>query len=87
MNALDVDIRLVHSAFRLEAKFRKPATGRVSARSHLDAEVIVGWTNTLIARGRLLASVPVDVVDESGGVAMSAVVEWFIIHGDPTSGS
>jgi acyl-coenzyme A thioesterase PaaI-like protein len=63
---------------RLEAKFRKPATGRVSARADLDAGLVAEWSNTLTARGRLLAAVPVDVVDESGNVVMSAVVEWFI---------
>jgi acyl-coenzyme A thioesterase PaaI-like protein len=67
---------------RLEAKFRKPATGRVSARSVLPAAA-AQWPAALTDRGRILTPVPVDVVDESGTVVLSAVVEWFIATGNP----
>jgi hypothetical protein len=63
---------------RVEAKFRAPATGRVSARSSLTAETATGWAATLADRGRVLAPVPVEVVDESGTVVLSAAVEWFL---------
>jgi len=63
---------------RLEAKFRAPATGRVSARSDLTAATVAEWAATLADRGRLLAPVSVEVVDEAGSVAMMAVVEWFL---------
>jgi acyl-coenzyme A thioesterase PaaI-like protein len=63
---------------RLEAKFRKPAYGRVSARAQVDAEILARWAGELNTRGRVLASVPVEVVDEQQNVVMSATVEWFL---------
>jgi acyl-coenzyme A thioesterase PaaI-like protein len=63
---------------RLEAKFRKPATGRVWARATVPPEVVARWAEELASRGRVLAAVPVEVVDTGGVVVMSAVVEWFI---------
>jgi hypothetical protein len=44
----------------------------------LTAETAAGWAATLAARGRVLAPVPVEVVDEAGGVVLSAIVEWFL---------
>lgn len=63
---------------RLEAKFRKPASGRVAARASVPDEEIARWSAELAARGRLSAAVPVEVVDAAGVVVMSATVEWFI---------
>jgi hypothetical protein len=36
------------------------------------------WSSELRSRGRILAVVPVEVVDRDGVVVLSAVVEWFI---------
>jgi acyl-coenzyme A thioesterase PaaI-like protein len=66
---------------RLEAKFRKPATGRVSARATVAADEVARWSSELASRGRALASVMVEVVDESGVVVLSAVVDWFLARG------
>jgi acyl-coenzyme A thioesterase PaaI-like protein len=66
---------------RLEAKFRKPASGRVSARASVPPEEVARWSAELAARGRVSVSVPVEVVDASGGVVLSASVEWFIARG------
>jgi acyl-coenzyme A thioesterase PaaI-like protein len=63
---------------RLEAKFRRPASGRVSARAAVPPAVVAGWAGEVAARGRLSAAVPVEVVDEAGAVVLSATVEWFI---------
>ena len=63
---------------RLEAKFRKPARGRVSARCTVRAEEVEGWSAALADRGRVLAPVSVEVVDADVLVVLSAVVEWFI---------
>lgn len=63
---------------RLEAKFRKPARGRVSARCPAPPELAAGWSAELAARGRVSASVPIEVVDDGGTVVLTAVVEWFI---------
>jgi acyl-coenzyme A thioesterase PaaI-like protein len=66
---------------RLEAKFRKPANGRVSARAAAPPEEVARWLSELEGRGRVLASVPVEVVDAAGVVVMTATVEWFLARG------
>jgi acyl-coenzyme A thioesterase PaaI-like protein len=63
---------------RLEAKFRKPARGRVSARCTVSAEDVERWSAELSGRGRVLAPVAMEVLDENGIVVLSALVEWFI---------
>jgi acyl-coenzyme A thioesterase PaaI-like protein len=68
---------------RLEARFRKPASGRVSARAAVSPEEVDRWANELRQRGRVLAAVPVEVVDAAGVVVLSAVVEWFIARAVP----
>ena len=66
---------------KLEAKFRKPASGRVSSRCLVTQDIISGWADELTSRGRLSASIPVEVVDSKGVVVMSAIVEWFVSKG------
>ena len=63
---------------RLEAKLRKPAHGRVSARASGDPDEMAKLFTTLAARGRAIIGVNVEVVDEEGTLALSAVVEWFV---------
>jgi acyl-coenzyme A thioesterase PaaI-like protein len=63
---------------RAEAKFRRPAQGRVRARSTVAADEIVRWKSELATRDRLSAAVTIEVVDESDAVVLSAVVEWFV---------
>ena len=68
---------------RLEAKFRRPATGRVSARAAVAAGEVERWASELAARGRVSAAVPVEVVDAAGVVVLSATIEWFIARAAP----
>jgi acyl-coenzyme A thioesterase PaaI-like protein len=68
---------------RLEAKFRRPASGRVWARAAAAAEEVARWASDLAGRGRVMAAVPVEVVDAAGTVVLSATVEWFIARGNP----
>jgi acyl-coenzyme A thioesterase PaaI-like protein len=63
---------------RLEAKFRKPARGRIAARCTVAAEEVERWSADLASRGRVSAPVMIEVVDATGVVVLSAVVEWFI---------
>jgi len=63
---------------RLEAKFRKPAVGRVSSRCVVKQNEIARWSDELATRGRVSASIPVEVLDAGGEVVLSAMVEWFI---------
>jgi acyl-coenzyme A thioesterase PaaI-like protein len=66
---------------KLEAKFRKPATGKVAARCTVSDDEIVRWNNELTSRGRLSANIAVEVVDTAGVVVLTAVVEWFVARG------
>jgi acyl-coenzyme A thioesterase PaaI-like protein len=68
---------------RLEAKFRRPASDRVSARAVVASEEVARWAAELIDRGRVLAAVSVEVVDAAGVVALCATVEWFINRINP----
>jgi acyl-coenzyme A thioesterase PaaI-like protein len=68
---------------QLEAKFRRPASGRVSARAVVAPEEVARWISELADRGRVLATVPVEVVDAAGMVALLATVEWFISRINP----
>jgi hypothetical protein len=69
----------------LEAKFRKPAHGRVSARCTVRTEEVERWSAELAARGRVSAPVSVEVVDAAGVIVLSAVVEWFIARAGESS--
>jgi hypothetical protein len=73
---------------RLEAKFRKPARGRVFARCPVGVEEVERWSVELAARGRVLAPITVEVVDADGVIVLSAIVEWFISkRSDLTAGN
>lgn len=63
---------------KVEARFRKPASGQLFARSQVQAEEASRWKDELATRGRVSASIPMAVEDANGVVVMSAVVEWFI---------
>ena len=63
---------------RLEAKFRRSARGRVSARASVDGDALNRLSGDLRTKGRALIRVSVEVVDEGGLVVLSGVVEWFI---------
>lgn len=68
---------------KLEAKFRKPASGQVSARCEVSSDELVRWSTELATRGRVSASIPVEVIDGTGVMVLSAVVEWFIVRDTP----
>jgi len=63
---------------KLEAKFRKPASGRISSRCSIPREVADRWSSELMARGRVSVSIPIEVIDSKSVVVVSAAVEWFI---------
>ena len=63
---------------RVEAKFRKAASGQVRSRCSVKEDELARWSVELSTCGRVIASIPVEVLDASGVVVVSAVVEWFI---------
>lgn len=62
----------------VEANFRKPAHGQVTARASLASEIVQSWVDKLKSRGRCSVSIPVEVFDPSGTVVLSAMIEWYI---------
>lgn len=67
----------------LTAKFRKPANGAVTSRTTVQADSVANWLTELDQRGRVLAEVPVEVVDTAGEVVLRATVEWFLSEPRP----
>lgn len=63
---------------RLEAKFRKPASGAIVASVRLAPEKKDEFLATLTTKGRALVELDVDVHDGSGTHALAARIEWFV---------
>jgi acyl-coenzyme A thioesterase PaaI-like protein len=63
---------------RLEAKFRKPASGPIHASAVLTPEAKAEFLATLTTKGRALLDVDVAVCDADGTPVMTATVGWFI---------
>ncbi len=74
----DLGFPVVPVVRRLEAKFRKPAQGAIRAAATVAPEAKAEFVAALMAKGRALVAVNVDVHDESGTHALSATVEWFV---------
>lgn len=63
---------------RLESKFRKPANGAITSTVSTPPETLEQLRADLVAKGRTIISVAVELHDESGAHTLSATVEWFI---------
>jgi acyl-coenzyme A thioesterase PaaI-like protein len=66
---------------RMDAKFRKPASGSITSSVTVAPETLEQLDRELSAKGRALISIPVEIHDESGAHTLSATFEWFIQHG------
>jgi acyl-coenzyme A thioesterase PaaI-like protein len=77
---------LVPVVRRLEAKFHKPARGRLSARATAAAVALAELAASLQTRGRGLVRITVEVVDEGGVVVLWALVQWFITKREGAGG-
>lgn len=65
----------------VEAKFRKPAQGAVTARCSASDEEVARWREELGSRGRCSLRIPMEVLDGTGSVVLRATVEWFVAKG------
>jgi len=61
-----------------EAKFRKPAHGKLHAAGRITAESIAALLDELHSRGRVLIPVEVTVSDEKDVVTMTGQFTWFL---------
>jgi hypothetical protein len=63
---------------RLEAKFRKPASGSITSSASATPESLAQFDSELSSKGRGLIAISVEIHDESGAHTLSATFEWFI---------
>lgn len=61
----------------VEAKFKKPANGRITARINAKTSIDESLVE-LATKGRCLLTVHVDVYDEQGQHSLSSSFEWFV---------
>ncbi len=78
LNALAKETEILPVVRRVEAKFKKPANGRVTAKINASLTVIDQSLADLAAKGRCLLTVHVDVYDEYGQHSLSSSFEWFV---------
>lgn len=63
---------------RVQAKFKKPANGKLIAKINTSLTAIDEAIIELAMKGRCLLTICVDVYDEQGQHSLSANFEWFI---------
>lgn len=68
---------------RMEAKFRRPARGPVSATVPLSGDLFERFEGELASKGRALLEIPVELHDSEGVLVMGATVEWFVQRSTP----
>lgn len=78
LNAFADERGIVPVVRRVEAKFKKPANGRVTAKVNTLLTVIDQSLADLAVKGRCLLTVHVDVYDEQGQHSLSSKFEWFV---------
>ena len=78
LRALGTVAGIVPVVRRIEAKFRKPANGALTATVATAPEALDALRADLTAKGRALIAIAVELHDESGAHTLTASVEWFI---------
>jgi len=63
---------------RVEAKFRKPASGSIVSTASVAPEALAQLDAELSLKSRAVISITVEVYDELGAHTLSATFEWFI---------
>ena len=62
---------------RVEAKYRRPATGELIAQADVSPEEVERFRNTLEYRRRAIIEVPVRVLGADNAITVEATFEWF----------
>lgn len=63
---------------RVEAKFKKPAHGKLTAKINTSLTAIDEAIAELASKGRCLLAICVDVYDEQGQHSLSSRFDWFM---------
>jgi acyl-coenzyme A thioesterase PaaI-like protein len=75
---LALDFEVLPVVRRVEAKFKRPANGRLIANVITPVATIVDALAELEGRGRCLVAIAVEIIDESGQSTLAATFDWFI---------
>ena len=78
LNTLANEAAIVPVVRRVEAKFKKPAHGKVTAKINSSLTSIDESLSELAIKGRCLLVIFVDVYDEQGQHSLTSSFEWFI---------
>jgi acyl-coenzyme A thioesterase PaaI-like protein len=78
LNALSNQTGIVPVVRRVEAKFKKPANGRVTARINTSLTAFGESFAELEAKGRCLLTIHVDLHDQQGQHSLAASFDWFV---------
>ena len=62
---------------RADVKFRRPATGKLTAQADVAPDEAERFLDTLSRRGRASIEVRVRLLDAEGSVTLEASIEWF----------
>jgi acyl-coenzyme A thioesterase PaaI-like protein len=63
---------------RVEAKFKNPMKGKIFARAVTTAIEVTTASEILLAKGRAIIPVAIEVVDAEGIVGLQATFQWYI---------
>lgn len=63
---------------RVEAKFHKPAHGKIVGTIPTRQQIIDTVRNDLASRSRAIVRIPVEIHDELGQLTLTATFDWFI---------
>jgi acyl-coenzyme A thioesterase PaaI-like protein len=78
LEALAKETGIVPVVRRVEAKFKKPANGRVIAKVNMALTVLDESLAELATKGRCLLTIHVEVYDHQGQHSLSSHFEWFV---------
>ena len=78
LHSLASESGIVPVVRRVDAKFKKPANGRVTATINTSLTAIDESIAELTAKGRCLLTIHVDVYDQQGQHSLRSSFEWFI---------
>jgi acyl-coenzyme A thioesterase PaaI-like protein len=78
LKLLSSAIGVVPVVRRVEAKFKKPAQGRITAKINASLTQVDEPLAELEKKGRCLLAIHVDVYDEHGQHSLAASFEWFV---------
>lgn len=78
LKALSGQTQLIPVVRRVEAKFKKPANGKITGKISDSSTAIENAVAELNAKGRCLLTIQVDLYDQSGQQTLASSFDWFI---------